>query len=155
MYQALNQQQVLTFDCVVPIPLSPEKQNKDQINRTRILAGELAALLGVPVANVLSLSGPISKRQFLSAKRTQAYFEHRYHHLLHVDPRITQYHRILLVDDVCTQGSTLNCVLRRITEAHAESELSATTAGQMLLKSVVPHEHLILGPKPTLLFTDA
>ncbi len=153
MHEALRQQQALHFDCIVPIPLSPDKQETGQINRTGILAGELAALLGVTVADVLSLSGPISKRQFLSARRTQTHFEYRYHQLLQVDAAIRKYNRILLVDDVCTQGSTLNSALRRIREAHPDSELSATTAGQMLLKSVVTDEHLIVGLKPTLLFT--
>lgn len=62
MYEVLTQQ-VSDFDCIVPIPLSPDKQEKGQLNRTRILAQALAALLRVTVADVLSLSGAISKRQ--------------------------------------------------------------------------------------------
>jgi predicted amidophosphoribosyltransferase len=154
MYEALKQQQSLGFDCVVPIPLSPDKQERGHVNRTRILANELAALLGVRVADVLSLSAPISKRQFLSAGWTQAKFEYRYHQFLQVDAAVTKYARILLLDDVCTQGSTLNCALRRIREAHPHAQLTATTAGQMLLKSVVTDDRLIVGQKPALLFTD-
>jgi predicted amidophosphoribosyltransferase len=154
MYEALKQQQSLGFDCVVPIPLSPDKQERGHFNRTRILANELAALLGVRVADLLSLSAPISKRQFLSAGWTQAEFEYHYHQLLRVDARVTKYARILLLDDVCTQGSTLNCALRRIREAHPHAQLTATTAGQMLLKSVVTDDRLIVGQKPALLFTD-
>ena len=155
MYEALEQHSALDFDCVVPIPLSPDKQEQRQINRTQLLAQELAALLGTTVADVLSLRAPISKRQFLSAGRTHAQFEYRYHQLLQVHKSVSNYARILLLDDVCTTGSTLNCALRRIQEAHPDSELTATTAGQMMLKSVVIDEYLILGPKPLLLFTDA
>ena len=152
MYEALKQQQALPVDCVVPIPLSPDKQSRGQINRTRILAQQLASLLGVAIADVLSLRAPISKRQFLSAGLSRFQFEYRYHQLLQVDNCIRQYARILLLDDVCTQGSTLDCALRRLRETHSHSKLTATTAGQMILKSVVTDEHLILAPKPRLLF---
>lgn len=153
MYEVLTQQ-VSDFDCIVPIPLSPDKQEKGQLNRTRILAQALGALLRVTVADVLSLSGAISKRQFLSAGFTLAQFENRYHQLLHVDARIRQYPRILLLDDVCTEGSTLNCALQRIRETHPHCQLSATTAGQMILKSVITSEHLILDQASPMLFTE-
>jgi len=152
MFAALKEQQTFRFDCIVPIPLSPDKKATGQVDRTRILAHELAALLRVPVAHVLSLKRPISKRQYLSAGRSLAHFERRYHQLLTVDEAITNYQRILLLDDVCTQGSTLNCALRKIREAHPNSQLTATTAGEMLLKSVVRDEHLILGVNLTLPF---
>lgn len=152
MYEALKEQQTSLFDCVIPIPLSPDKKETGQVDRTRILAHELATLLRVPVANLLSLKGPISKRQFLSAGRSLAHFDYRYHQLVTVDPSITGYQRILLLDDVCTQGSTLNCALRKIREIHPTCRISATTAGQMLLKSVVRDEQLILCLNPTLPF---
>src|SRR5215207_9658768 len=118
MYAALKQQQTFRFDCIVPIPLSPDKKATGQIDRTRILAEELATLIRVPVADLLSLKRPISKRQCLSAGRSLAHFEQRYHQLLTVDTSIIEYPRILLLDDVCTNGSTLNCALRKIREAH-------------------------------------
>ena len=152
MYAALKEQQTFRFDCIVPIPLSPDKKETGQVDRTRILAHELGSLMRVPVASLLSLKGPISKRHFLSAGRSLAHFEHRYHQLLTVDPSITEYPRILLLDDVCTKGTTLNCALRKIREGHPNSKLTATTAGQMLLKSVVRDAHLILGLNPTLPF---
>lgn len=154
MNEVLRQHRTLHFDCIVPIPLSPDKQERGQLNRTRILAQALAALLRVTVADVLSLSGPISKRQFLSAGLTQSQFEQQYRQLLHVDAGIRRYPRILLLDDVCTEGSTLNSALQRIRETHPHSQLSATTAGQMILKSVVTNERLILGHNPPMLFTD-
>lgn len=154
MSEVLRQHGTLHFDCIVPIPLSPDKQETGQLNRTRILAQALAALLRVTVADVLSLSGPISKRQFLSAGLTQSQFEHQYRQILHVNAGIRRYPHILLLDDVCTEGSTLNSALQRIRETHPHSQLSATTAGQMILKSVVTNERLILGHKPPMLFTD-
>ena len=151
MYEVLRQHQTVQFDCIVPIPLSPDKHARGQLNRTRILAQALGALLRVTVADVLSLSGPISKRQFLSAGLTQSQFEQQYRQLLQIDAGIRRYPRILLLDDVCTEGSTLNSALQRIHETHPQSQLSATTAAQMILKSVVKDEHLILGEKPPML----
>lgn len=152
MYEGLKHR-ASSFDCVVPIPLSPDKHETGHINRTRILAQELAALLGIRFADALFLKG-ISKRSFLSSGSSHALFESRYFQLLEVDPAITNYTRLLLLDDVCTHGSTLNSALRRIKEAHPDSEITATTAGQMLLKSVVTHEQLILGPKYPTLFAQ-
>jgi len=137
IYEVLKEQERLEFDCVVPIPLSPDKEQAGEINRTRLLARELATLLGVRVADVLSLSGPISKRRFLSAGLTQSNFEYRYYHLLQVQPEVTKFARILVLDDVCTQGSTLDCALRKIRELHPNATLTAATAGQMILKGVV------------------
>ena len=90
------------------------------------------------------LGGPISKRRLLSAGLTQAQFEYRYYQLLQGAAEVTKYARVLVLDDVCTQGSTLDCALRRIREVHPECELTATTAGQMILKSVVTDAQLIL-----------
>jgi len=144
MYEVLKEQKALDFDCVIPIPLSPDKQERREINRTKILARELAALLGIKVADQLSLSAPISKRQLLSAGWTQTQFEYRYYQLLKVDLEVRKYSRILVLDDVCTNGSTLDCALRRIREVHPECELTATTAGQMIVKNVIRDEQVIL-----------
>ena len=101
-------------------------------------------ILGVRVADVLSLSGPISKRRLLSAGLTQSNFEYRYYQLLQVQPEVTRFARILVLDDVCTQGSTLDCALRKIREVHPNGTFTATTAGQMILKGVVGDRRTIL-----------
>jgi predicted amidophosphoribosyltransferase len=104
------------------------------------LAREVARLLGTRVADVLSLSQPISKRRLMSAGYTVGQFEYRYYNSLEVSDSILKYSRILIVDDVCTQGTTLSCVLRKIANVHPACEAVATTAGQMILKAVVKSE---------------
>lgn len=140
IYAALAKQKILDFDCVIPIPLSPDKEKAGEINRTRLLAKELGALLGVKVVEVLSLNQPISKRRLLSAGYTSSQFEHKYYQSLEVEPDINKFVRVLVVDDVCTQGTTLSCALRRITDIHPTCEVAATTAGQMILKAVVKND---------------
>lgn len=143
IYEVLKEQHILDFDCVVPIPLSPDKQRAGEINRTRLLAKELAALLGIRVADVLSLNEPISKRRLLSAGWRRSQFEYRYYHLLQVAPEITKFARILLLDDVCTEGTTMGCALRKIRETHPNCDVTATTAGQMILKAVITNDRTL------------
>ena len=45
--------------------------------------------------------------------------------------------RILLLDDVSTEGSTLRCAVQAFREVNADCSIVAATAGQMILKSVV------------------
>lgn len=140
IYESLRRRRTLDFDCVVPIPLSPDKAAANEINRTRLLAGELAKLLGIRVADVLSLNRPISKRQLRSLGYTRRDFEDAYYAALSVSGRVTSFNRILLLDDVCTEGSTLQCAFRRIREVHPSCEISAVTAGQMIVKAVIKDE---------------
>jgi len=63
IYEALRQRELLDFDCIVPIPLSPDKEASGEIHRTRLLARELGKLLGIGVAELLTLRHAISKRR--------------------------------------------------------------------------------------------
>jgi predicted amidophosphoribosyltransferase len=138
LYRALRKRGLIDFDAVVPIPLSPDKAEAGEINRTALLAEELAMLFGTTVASVLSLKQPISKHRLrtdlgLSAKQ----FEQHYRQALTVDPGARGLSRILLLDDVCTEGSTLRCGVQTIREINECCTIVAVTAGQMILKSVV------------------
>lgn len=138
LYKALRKRGLIDFDAVVPIPLSPDKADAGEINRTGLLAKELAMLFGTTVASVLSLNKPISKHRLrtdlgLTAKQ----FERQYRQALTADPGARALSRILLLDDVCTEGSTLRCAVQAIREMNADCTIVAVTAGQMILKSVV------------------
>jgi len=145
MFEALRQRKLLDFDGIVPIPLSPDKAAAGEVHRTRLLAGELARLLATRVADVLTLKEPISKRRALLAGGTSTEFDHLYFDALSVRAEVKTLQRILLVDDVCTKGSTLRNALYRIRMAHrGECEFFATTAGQMVLRAVVRNEEPLL-----------
>lgn len=145
MREALAERDLGEFDAVIPIPLSPDKESAGEINRTRLLARELARLLGTPARDWLSLSGPISKRrlrteQGLSAAR----FELAYRRHLIVDDRVQQLARVLLVDDVCTEGSTIQAGTAALRARNPALEVVAVTAGQMTVRAAVENEDDII-----------
>lgn len=141
VFNALRRQGLVEFDAVVPIPLSPDKERLHEIHRTRLLARELARLLGLRVAELLSLNQPISKRALsLPAKQ----FESRYSKALIVSPAAGRSQRVLLVDDVVTWGSTLGVAAERLREVRPDMDIVAATAGRMILKDSVRYETRIV-----------
>lgn len=144
IFESLRDRGSLDFDCIVPIPLSPDKVKAGEINRTLLLAEELSVLSGIAVVEALSLNRSISKRRMLSARYTRRDFEDAYYAALSVSDGIASFERVLLLDDVCTEGTTLRCAIRRIQEAHPFCEVSAVTAGQMIVKAVVRNERALM-----------
>lgn len=140
IYESLRNHGSLDFDCIVPIPLSPDKVKAKEINRTLLLAEELSKLSGIEVVEALSLNRSISKRRMRSSGFSRRAFEDAYYTALSVSEEIKSFEKVLLLDDVCTEGTTLRCVLRCIQEAHPFCEVSAVTAGQMIVKAVVNNE---------------
>jgi len=138
IYETLKKKNALEFDCITPIPLSPDKIASKELHRTKTLAVELSRLIGVPVADVLSLTTPISKRR---GNWTSAHnFEAHYYQTLQVDEKVRNYERILLVDDACTRGSTLECARRKILEIQPKPTsitIGAATAGQMIVVEIM------------------
>jgi hypothetical protein len=141
IYQALQRQGFAgDFDAVVPIPLSPDKAALGELHRAKGLAEEISEMLSVPLVEGLKLGESISKRRLLAEGGTRSSFAARYFRALSVSRRLKQSRRALLVDDVCTHGTTLSTALRRLRVEHPGLELVAATAGQMILKSVVRHD---------------
>lgn len=142
MFTALRDEGLVEFDAVVPIPLSPEKETRGEIHRTRLLSHELARLLGLRAVEALSLDQPISKR---ALGLSPAQFEARYRQALIVSPEVSRYQRILLVDDVATRGSTLGVASARLREVNPKTGIVAVTAGRMILKDSVRSERRVVG----------
>lgn len=137
MYEALRHQRELQFDAIVPVPLSPDKAAAGQFHRTRALSRELARLLGVRVVEALSLRQPISKRVMRNAGATPSRFERSYAENVVVNDRLARAERVLLIDDVCTWGSTLRVCAAALRRAYPQLTVVAATAGQMIVTDVV------------------
>ena len=138
IYRALQERNLLDFDCIIPIPLSPDKAQDGEIHRTLLLARELARLLGTPVRDFLTLTHAISKHKLRTDEGLNAKeFEPAYRNALLVDPRARSQEQILLLDDVCTEGSTLRCCVEAIKEIAPDCTITAVTGGQMILSHVV------------------
>ena len=74
MFESLRRRKTIDFDCLVPIPLSPDKAKAKEIHRTRLLAAELSDLMGIEMLDCLSLTRPVSKRRLLNAGQTRCNF---------------------------------------------------------------------------------
>ena len=141
MFEQLRRREQLDFDYVVPIPLSPDKAERGEEHRTRVLAKELGRLLGVPMLEMLRLIRPVSKGRMISVGYyTAPRLEARYSEALEAEVP-ARARRILLVDDVMTRGSTVAQALKAIRQQRPESTTVVATAGQMIVKEVVEDDH--------------
>ena len=64
-------------------------------------------------------------------------FEAAYAAVLSADGRLGKVGSVLLVDDVCTEGSTLGVCAEAIRELNPDIRVVAATAGQMTVKNAV------------------
>ena len=144
MYEQLRRRDLLDFDYVVPIPLSPDKVRGGEKNRTLDLAKELGKLLVVSVSEMLELTHSISKRRLLADGYTAAQFERAYAAALraHVP---SDARSILLVDDVLTRGSTAAMAIDAIHAERPNLSLVVATVGQMIVKQVVAQNGGFMG----------
>ena len=136
MYEQLRRRDILDFNYVVPIPLSPDKMKKCETHRTRVLARELGKLLAVPIREMLKLTESVSKRRMRKQGHTTAQFEKIYLNALEVNiPPDAD--KILLVDDVMTRGSTVAQALKAIYRQRSETTVVVATVGQMIVRETV------------------
>jgi hypothetical protein len=141
IHEALAERNLGGFEAVVSVPLSPDKEQAGEINRTRLLARELSRLLGTRVREMLELSAPISKRRLRGELGySAAMFECAYRSRLVVDDAVRSLTRIVLVDDVCTEGSTIRATASALQAANQSLDIVAVTAGQMTVRAAVEHE---------------
>ncbi len=138
---ALHTRGLTGFDGIVPIPLSPEKAEAKELDRTGALATEVGRLIATKVYRHLSLSAPISKRRMLAQFFTLTQFKDRYRQYLQVDPAIAGLSRILLLDDAITRGSTLSVAIRAIRQVAPAMDIVVVSAVQMILKDVVADQN--------------
>ncbi len=128
---------VAGFDAIVPIPLSPDKISNGELDRVSELGRELSKINGIPLRRILSLSNPISKRRMVQQGFTASEFKERYNEFLQVDSKVKQFKKIILLDDVITNGTTMSVAANSLRRVNANLEIVVTSAGQMTLKDVV------------------
>ena len=138
MRRALAKARRLDFDAIVPVPLSPEKAERGELHRTLALSKELGRLMSAKVEQWLTLDRPISKRKLRTELGYGAStFEAAYAEALGADGRLAKAGSVLLVDDVCTEGSTLGACAEVMRELNPDVRVVASTAGQMTVKDAV------------------
>ncbi|MEJ2209214.1 MAG: ComF family protein [Anaerolineae bacterium] len=112
-------------DVIVPIPLHPSRQRQRGYNQSALLARELGAHLGCPVETKALMRVRATAPQVglgLDERRTnvRGAFDCR-------DGRLRG-KKVLLIDDVCTTGSTLESACLAMKESGATSVLAYTLA---------------------------
>jgi len=124
----------IKFDCLAGIPLSPKKKKNGELDRVSELCKIISKESRIPyMKNGLSLHKSISRRLYKLMGKQQSEFVNRYSQYLTVNPSLKN-KKILLIDDVITDGITLRTIAEAIRLKYPETEIYAATAGIMAKK---------------------
>lgn len=110
----------ISVDLIIPIPLHNERLQRRGYNHAALLARVCARILRLPCAeNVVQRTRPTrAQAQLTMEKRSQnvagAFACH------HTGKKIIRGKRVLLLDDVCTTGATLEACAQPLFEAGAQ-----------------------------------
>ncbi len=94
-------------DLVTCVPLHPRRQQERGFNQAAVIAQELGRLTQVQFVDTLQRVVNSSHQASLGSKSARLHHLDNHFRLL-IDPNQIANRSILLVDDVCTTGSTLN-----------------------------------------------
>ncbi len=115
----------LQIDLLVPVPLHPVRLAERGYNQSDLLAGELGALVGVPVANCLERRRETRTQAELGAHARLANVRGAFEC---VGPEAVASRRVGIVDDVCTTGATLEDCARALRAAGCSAAWGLTVA---------------------------
>lgn len=105
------------FDCIIPVPLHPERLSTRGYNQSERIAEGLSKTLNIPYRTDLLI------RVRSTSTQTKKSRYHRWENVSTVfqtpKPELLQSLRILLVDDVITTGATLEAASQPILQANA------------------------------------
>jgi ComF family protein len=115
----------LELDAIVPVPLHPKRERERGYNQATLLARELGAHLGRPVTeNVLHRTRATAPQVDLNPHERRANVQGAFRC---VDQRLGG-RRVLLVDDVCTTGATLEAAAAALRQGGATAVWAYTLA---------------------------
>ena len=118
------------IDIIVPIPSSKKSMKERGYNQTELIAKELRFLLGIPYSNILVKTKDTKVQKRLGMRE-------RVENVIGafaVDPKASDIAgtRLLVIDDVCTTGSTLSEAARVLKEAGAGKVYTASFSKTVL-----------------------
>ncbi len=119
----------LPADLIVPVPLHPRRLRERGYDQSLLLAENLEGRLGIPLARDVL----IRHRHTPSQARSKSVLERRRNMegAFHATPGRLEGKNLVLVDDVCTTGATLNACARALKEAGARSVWGVTLAREV------------------------
>lgn len=103
------------IDCVIPVPLHPDKEKKRGFNQSRVIGNGIGDMLGIPCRDDLLVRKEVTSSQ---TKKTRF---HRWENVSGVfecpDTQPLENLKVLLTDDVVTTGATLEACALKLMEA--------------------------------------
>ncbi|MCC7429694.1 ComF family protein [bacterium] len=93
------------FDVLLPVPLHAVKQRERSYNQSELIADQLSHLINVKIATKILKRKRYTETQTKLDKKQR---EQNVKNVFEVSDKTLSLNKILLVDDVCTTGSTTN-----------------------------------------------
>jgi len=113
------------MDAIVPVPLHPARERERGYNQAALLARELGRLLGHPVVeNVLRRSRATLPQVSLDTRARYANVQGAFR----CTDDSLRHSRVLLIDDVCTTGATLEAAAAALRRGGASTVVAYTLA---------------------------
>jgi ComF family protein len=119
----------LTADLVVPVPLHPKRLRQRGYNQASLLATEIGKQTGLPVAeaSMVRLRDTVSQARTASAAERRENVRGAFGCRERLDGE-----SVILVDDVCTTGATLDACATALKAAGSGSVWGLTVAREVL-----------------------
>lgn len=115
-----------SIECIVPVPMHYLKKASRGYNQAELIAKGLSEVTGIPTINALKMKRQRMTQTALSRierlNNSENLFKVKNNYILHNKS-------ILLVDDVCTTGSTLGSAAKAITDNFPTATLSIFSLG--------------------------
>lgn len=117
------QMQEQTFDMIIPVPLHADRLKERGYNQAQIVCEYAAAQLGLTcIPQALKREKYSQSQVGLSAKERRENVADAFS----ANPDLVSEHTVLIVDDVCTTGSTLSSCAQALLEAGARQVFALT-----------------------------
>lgn len=128
--QSLRRKQLTSFiDAVTFIPMTKEDRKKRGYNQTQLIAKEIHYLLDIPCIDILEKTRSTKEQKSLSAKERRLNVKDAFS--IKNDKKLKfdiTGKCILVIDDLCTTGSTLSEASRVLKESGAEKVIASSFA---------------------------
>jgi ComF family protein len=131
--------EIFAADVVVPVPLHPARRRERGYNQAELIARPLARRLGLPLRAYLLVRTKPRPPQLLLSRR-ERWESVRGAYEMRRGAQVDNL-RVLLIDDVCTTGATLDSCARALKHAGAKSVVGLTVARVIAGGGPLPPSH--------------
>lgn len=120
-------------DYLIPVPLHERRLRERGYNQSELLAQKVSSLLGVPVLNNAVVRIIDNKPQ----ARTISINERRNNveDIFKCEDKLVNMKNVVIIDDVCTSGATLEACAKALIKAGAQRTLGFTLAREVINRS--------------------